>query len=438
MRKNELNILLRDFVTNRLSPNDVDRKIVSSIYESLGKITGEGQLLQIGSYPRYTSIRPIHDLDVLWILGDWDEHEHNPREALESIQASIEEEFDPQGYHIRVSLQTHSITIVLLDKNNVEALSIDVVPAYVFGKNEFKEDMYKVPEIIQRAHRERGIIYKSLQASRQEMEWINSDPRGYIKVATNINSGNSDFRKAVKFVKGWKQSVCEKDKTLMLKSFHLEQIITMYFQQHPRADLFDGIFYFYCNLEKFISAPQIPDRANDEVMIDAYVSDITSEQFEKICQAIHCFMFKLESFDINGSVNSLIDACFYKRILSEKFLYDFGIPTFIDRGVELAIEGLLKNKDGFREYKYPLSAGHGRVDVGNHIKFRITKNTTHADYFKWKVKNDNDCKEPRGDITDHQTKSDPESTKYYGEHFVECYAIKDGICVAKSRQNVII
>jgi hypothetical protein len=438
MTKNELNTLFRGYVQTHLSPNDGDRALASSIYSSLSQITGAEQLLQIGSYPRYTAIHPLHDLDVLWILGYWDENHHNPQEALEAIQASIEEEFIPQGYQTRVSFQTHSLTIVLLNDEGVEKFSIDVVPAYVFGKNEFKEDIYKVPELIQRRHRERDDFYKSLQASRLEMKWIKSDPRGYIKVATNINDVNSDFRKAVKFVKGWKKSLSDKDNSINLKSFHLEQIITKYFQKHQAAEIFDAVFYFFCKLEEFIRVPQIPDRANNDAMIDAYIADMTPEQFEKILQAKNCFLVKLESFDSSNSVTNLIQACFYKKIPSEMFLFEFDVPTLIDRNLQFAIDGFLENMAGFRRYKYPISNARGKVNVGNSIQFRITQNTTNEDHCKWKVKNDNNCADPRGEITDYHTRHDPESAKYPGSHYVECYAIKDGVCIARSRQNVII
>jgi hypothetical protein len=31
-----------------------------------------------------------------------------------------------------------------------------------------------------------------------------------------------------------------------------------------------------------------------------------------------------------------------------------------------------------------------------------------------------------------------EPTKYRGQHYVECYVVKDGVCVAKDRQIVTI
>ena len=61
-----------------------------------------------------------------------------------------------------------------------------------------------------------------------------------------------------------------------------------------------------------------------------------------------------------------------------------------------------------------------------------------VDYYSWKVKNDDKCIQPRGEITDHHTMNTPEQTKYKGNHYVECYAIRNGVCVAISRQNVIL
>ena len=48
---------------------------------------------------------------------------------------------------------------------------------------------------------------------------------------------NDDFRKAVKIVKYWKQTLRNIDNSLKLKSFHLEQVITRQFQESPEEDL---------------------------------------------------------------------------------------------------------------------------------------------------------------------------------------------------------
>jgi len=78
----------------------------------------------------------------------------------------------------------------------------------------------------------------------------------------------------------------------------------------------------------------------------------------------------------------------------------------------------------------------GRITIDRKINFRIEGTPPSVDLFKWKVKNADSSPHPRGEITDHQTRNDPEHSKYIGEHYVECYAILDNVCVAKARQNV--
>ncbi len=439
MIKNDLNAALRQYVSNHLSPTLGDQKLVSSIYESIAEITGSQQLLQIGSYPRYTSVKPLHDLDILWILGKWNKLLHDPKEALEAVEAKIENEYmAPDELKIHVSLQTHSVTISYFNSQGEELFSVDIVPAYIFSKNEYQEETYKVPELLHIRHKSRQEYYKGLEAIKKEMQWISSDPKGYIHVSSELNSSNEDFRRTVKFVKAWKNALCDKDSTLKLKSFHLEQVITKYFIENRKIEIFDAIFKYFCDFPDIIEAPQIPDRANREIMIDEYLNDISNIQKEKMTSARDCILIKLENFTNFLSIPQLLEICFHSRIISEKYLFDSKIPTLIDNGLEFSIDGFVKRKNGFRNFMYKISHGFGDIDTRNSIQFRIFKNTTHADYYKWKVKNDDSCEEPRGEITDHQTKNDPESTKYIGNHYVECYAIKNNMCIAKAKQNVII
>lgn len=70
MKKTELCSKFREYLRKNLSPTKDEQSFVSKIYSSFERITGADHLLQIGSYPRYTAIRPLHDLDILWILGE--------------------------------------------------------------------------------------------------------------------------------------------------------------------------------------------------------------------------------------------------------------------------------------------------------------------------------------------------------------------------------
>ena len=137
--------------------------------------------------------------------------------------------------------------------------------------------------------------------------------------------------------------------------------------------------------------------------------------------------------------NLIVKSGFYKRVsASEKFLFDQKIPVLIDDTVQLKIDGFVKDLSGFRDYKANLKLVRGVVDTKNKIDFKAVTNTTNHDILKWKVKNDNNCTEARGEITDHQTYVKPERTAFLGNHFVECYSIKNNVCIAKDMVNVVV
>jgi len=188
-------------------------------------------------------------------------------------------------------------------------------------------------------------------------------------------------------------------------------------------------------LPSTIYCPKIVDRADSSRYIDEYLSDLTADQRSKIIQARDCFLIKLENLSESDSISDLIDACFYKRFSTvEEYLFDSSIPTLTDNKYNLSILGEVQERKGsFRKY---ILNKLGLISIDRKIKFRIRKPEPKVDYFKWKVKNDNSSKEPRGEITDHRTRIDPEHTQYIGDHYVECFAILNNVCVVKAKQNV--
>jgi hypothetical protein len=429
MKKNNFNLKLREY-SKTLSPKSHEQDLIGKVYQSFNDLFGINNCIQIGSYPRFTSITPIHDLDILYILGSWDENNHTPSATLQNLFNQINNShINPTSYTKKVSLQTHSVTVEFWQSTNM-ILSIDIVPAYSYGKNEYSQDTYKVPEVIkERNHTKRNTLTWDASNSHS---WINSDPRGYIKVATEVGA-NPDFRKTVKFVKRWKNNLCDKDQNLKLKSFHLEQVVTKIFRQNPNIEIFDAIFTFFINLPLVINTPnQIQDRANSGKFIDDYLVKLTSEQKEKIKYARDGFLIKLEALEENTTIDSLIDIVFYHRkSITEQFLFDKKIPVLKEE--VLTINGWIQS-DGkdFRRL-----GPTGVIDNGYFIRFEVFMPIA-VDYYSWKVKNDDKCIQPRGEITDHHTMNTPEQTKYKGNHYVECYAIRNGVCVAISRQNVIL
>ena len=434
MRKPEIVAAFRQLARN-LSPTEKERSFVSEVYQSVLEVLGERNCLQIGSYPRFTSITPLHDLDVQYILGFQGEDTSNASKALEELQRLLQNRYNnPTQYAVEISRQTHSITIAFKEGGD-EVFAVDIVPAYISGANEFGGDTYLVPEIFSKSHRAKMRRYEELAERQQQMTWINSDPRGYIQVARAVNESNSDFRKAVKIAKAWKQACCEANPHFKLKSFHLEQVITAYFCRGLSIEIFDALFWFFCDLPGILSEPRIPDRADPNRMIDAYVADLSRLERQTVIQARDHFLIHLENLTGAEDVPRLLEPGFRQRAgTAESFLFDQRIPVLIEDDAVLRIQGLALVRDGFRQ---AVLDARGVIPIDRRICFSVVRGVP-AELYKWKVRNDDRSPKPRGEITDHSTAHNPEHTKYLGKHFVECYAISGGVCIARVRQDVEI
>lgn len=440
MKKNEFNQIIRDYAKNHLSPRPDERALVSDVYDAIKKAIGNSCLL-VGSFARFTAITPLHDVDILFIDGNYDPNFLNPLLVLQRLQTLIRQRFvNPTTYSIEVSLQSHSITISF-QEHGKEVFAADIVPAYVSGlKNEFNDSIYYVPQILNTNRRNRQKLYETLskQIKNESEWWILSDPKGYIHATTMMNVDNNDFRKVSKFVKLWKHKCKDSFPDFKLKSFHIEQVVFNIFKQNIKIEMIDAIFRFFCKIPDIIRQPQIRDRADNTKFIDDYIAALSHEDKNKIMEARDKFLIDLEGMTRSQQVSSLLCGEFYSRAcMTEEYLFDSGIGVFIEDDLEFQIDGIVLPKDGFRG-NWWLSSKGGVVEKNRKIRFTITENTTNADLYKWKVKNDNASQQPRGEITNHRTLNDPESTQYSGNHYVECYAISNGVCIAKSKRKVVI
>ena len=97
MGKDKINSKFSEYA-KQLSPKPEERNMISEIYEKISEVLS-GKCIQIGSYPRYTSITPVHDLDILYILWEWTEQLHNPAKALLDLETKLNHNFkNPTNY----------------------------------------------------------------------------------------------------------------------------------------------------------------------------------------------------------------------------------------------------------------------------------------------------------------------------------------------------
>lgn len=433
MIRSDVNSKLREF-SRTLSPTKPEQDFVTKVYGSLQEMFGEANCIQIGSYPRYTATTPIHDLDILYVMGDWPDRGdlQDPDAVLNDVCTLIRQDYNdfcPDGYSFTVEIQNHSVVI---EFSGTRDLSVDVVPCYTFSRNSYGQPMYKVPHVITEKNRDKRHAEAWNPTDRNQ--WILSDPRGYISQAKEVGI-NTDFRKAVKIVKYWKRTLRDIDDTLKLKSFHLEQIVTQQFQANPQLDLVGAIFDFFFELPNIINNPnQIEDRGQAGKYIDDYLANLTDSQKRSIIKARDGVLTKLEEID-EYEVDFIFTAREYQRNPDEEFIFDYKFIMCNDPESSLSV--IRCDDHATRK----IARGTKHSTDNEKLYFKLQNGLRSGYKYYWKVENSNKLSidKRRGEITLDKTKNYPENTQYEGVHYVECYAVNSkNECESKHKHEVPI
>lgn len=465
MTKTELNAIFNAHIKDHLSPKDWERADIRKKYEDLCEFVG-GNCLQSGSYARFTSTTPVNDLDVIWVIpksfishrviqkagGIIDPNHLDPSDILKSLAEHLKDEYKKAGQQARIEPQSHSVGVYF---GTDDEFSMDVVPAIISGEtNTFGDDIYWVPQIAALSKSRRAEVY----SKHEGIDWIKSDPRGYIEDARALNEANENFRRVSKFVRKWRKECKKQDKDFPLKSFHLELIVNEIFSETASMGTVEGIKEFFAKLPQYLSAPHFVDRADPSRFVDSYISTLTGSGRVKIVARINAVNATLASVDMASTPSAV--AAHIKDILSsavsaagaavsasrsstprdpgEQFLSDLRISK--DLQYSLTLDAQVEQA-GFRAFF--LKGSNFPLKKKRKLTFTASGNFPSSSELKWKVKNHDqearDAGDMRGEITDDKgfhTKI--EHTKYTGSHYVECYAIIDGVCIAMDHLEVPI
>lgn len=174
-----------------------------------------------GSYPRDTAIRPLDDVDVIFVIdpSQWPksmfdyffELPPTPEVVLKAFMNAIRYRYD--GSSLR--LQNRSVRLSL------NHLNIDVVPAIDRQKND-------------------GSI---LIPDRKKEAWIVTAPKKHSEIASSINlQREGHFKPIVKLLKLWN---CNLPSTAKFKSFAVETLAARLFQNVTMESLEEGLLLFF-------------------------------------------------------------------------------------------------------------------------------------------------------------------------------------------------
>ena len=108
MKKDDINRILRPWVTTNLSPKECERSDISSTYQKIKDILGDGCIL-MGSYARFTSTTPVKDIDILYRLPVATQLPYSPSDLLHQLQQTLESSWQDKNNVPTFAQQSHSL-----------------------------------------------------------------------------------------------------------------------------------------------------------------------------------------------------------------------------------------------------------------------------------------------------------------------------------------
>lgn len=404
-----------------------------------------------GSYKRHTAVGDIKDVDVV-ILTNFDtkNEENTPEKVLRKLKAALARCYnDPEN----PQYQRRSIRVddPLPDKPDA-LLTLDIIPAV---NHPIKDNVLLVPD-------------------REQRKWICSNPRGHLEHTTKLNSHSKEqFVPLVKIMKWWWRYQCDTQQPDVErpkpKGFWIECLTGVCFD-YSQKNWADHFIKTLTNIVELCRDLKIPPTLHDPGLpanvIKTNISETEFQFFKETAETSLNLAIKARDEEDKLSSSEL-----WQEILGDAFpLYDHDesndtrkaalevLPSDSSHAQKLLYQYLpdKKYKVALNAYVYKkigdqykclsgINSG-GRILSSNmSLKF-IAKTKAKGNYeVIWQVVNTGRHAQKesglRGDFFKAKTlesdvSSNPlinwEITKYDGCHWIECFIIKNNVCVARS------
>ena len=301
--------------------------------------------------------------------------------------------------------------------------------------------------------------------------WIESDPREFIKWFNKKADSNGQLKRVVRYLKAW--SNYRKGTLPSGLVFSILAVNNISFDERDDIALYQTLLNIKNSLESSFTCyrPTIPfnenllekySQTNKEYFLDQLDSFIrfSGKALEESTSSTDACKAWQRHFGENrfpSSPHEKSVSCWStSTITNSSFQENSKTPNytnteqFIEDYCQVHIQYNLKidclvSQDGYRPHslhdmllkRFPLLSGKT-------LKFHIVElNIPKPFQVKWKVRNVGEeairRNLIRGQIIDGRGNRDKiESSLFHGAHFVECYIIKDNICVARHRIDVPI
>jgi|APSaa5957512622_1039677.scaffolds.fasta_scaffold01056_8 hypothetical protein len=397
-----------------------------------------GTKFLVGSYGKYTNIRPPKDIDVIFKLPEeeffkYDSLSGNKQsQLLQDVRSILKDTFST----------TDKITAfgkVIVINFSEGSHSVELLPAW-----QLESGSFRIPNT------ENG------------GSWDVWSPLAEAKNIDQSSVATKCTRSLIRILKVWVTN-----NGTSLKSFVLEILVVDYLKEKHSNEVLVTYPELVLGFFEFLK-----EKKNGSILLPASgtlmnIGEDWYSRAETACsRSEKAITFENEgkqrdaslewrkvfgndfpvAEDISDSALSKVSELtkLYPSDKEEGITSTYGIPVRIVSGYQVEMDADV-TQNGFRpgllssflNKRFPLLKG-------KKLKFKITHINIPTPYkIMWKVRNFGDEARRagglRGEITeDFGFNTKEENTLYHGEHYVECYAIKDGVCIAMDKVLVPI
>lgn len=382
--------------------------------------------LQVGSYGRKTAIDGVSDLDMVFELPveEYKRYKklegNGPSTMLQDVRNSLLKRYPKSD--VRADGQIVAINFV--------GYRVEVLPAFLDENGDY--------------------IYGD---TNDGGTWKLTKPRPEIKAVNDLNiATNGNLKDACKMLRAWKNKV-----GVGIGGLLIDTLTYNFFNQTDEynnagwADfpaMFVSLFTYLGDLDpdqEYWAAPGSGQRVKRKAKFQSKAKKAAARCQEAIDAEGEAARAKIwrkvfgKQFPLPEAVEKSARYSFDKeefiedRVTAVDIRYNIKLDCEIREGITL--QELLRRKLRNRE----------RIPVGRHLRFFIAECNVPGSYqLLWKVRNRGpeaiNREMLRGEITADKGngREKIESTDFPGNHYVEVYAVKDGVCVARDRISVPI
>ncbi|MBC1237170.1 CBASS cGAMP synthase [Nostoc sp. 2RC] len=271
--------------------------------------------------------------------------------------------------------------------------------------------------------------------------WIKSDPREFIKWFNQKADNDGQLKRIVRYLKAW--SDYRKGELPSGLIFSILAANNIIFDERDDVALYKTLLNIKSNLEWSFVCYRPTTPANENLL-----EDYSKTNKNYFLRQLGSFIQSAEKA-LDDKTNQA-DACKAWQNHFGKDRFPFDSEEFIDNYFRVDIRYKLKidclvSQTGFRTHSLrEMISRKLSLLPKKKLQFSIVEcNVPKPFEVKWKVRNVGEeairRNQIRGQIlNDTGNHRRNESSNFYGSHFVECYIIKNNVCVARDRINVPI